>query len=357
MATNEFYWIDPEKTPFDFPILDIRSFTEKVTSTTSDPKVAETFGEVARSNGLEFLDKAPMSDRKIETDISYHCEGEIMPGILFSPRAMEHKYAIYYYEKKIIFVKSWLKDIRAIAEVDIEDNLLTIKSITGFFAYENEPAELTTALLDFVINSHVLNLPAPLPIIEDFEEDLDAFANWAFLEFGNMAKFAAKRGFSRLMPVDTIQTTSLLHYYTATNRIPNLEAIILKGHPLDVLDKNGLSALHWACSKNGLPLVEFFIKKGLPVDFPSKEGATPLMQTVQNDVIDIAKYLIAQGADVNAGDTRGFTSLHRAAEMGRLEFVRLLLANGAKQLEVQGHTPMSLAKMTDRADIIALLSE
>lgn len=74
---------------------------------------------------------------------------------------------------------------------------------------------------------------------------------------------------------------------------------------------------------------------------------------------ETVQMLIAHGADVNARDTGGLTPLHTAAMNGKKEIVELLLANKADpSLKTNsGITPEEFATETNHHDIAALFSE
>jgi ankyrin repeat protein len=74
---------------------------------------------------------------------------------------------------------------------------------------------------------------------------------------------------------------------------------------------------------------------------------------------ETVKFLIAHGADVNATDTLGQTALHNAARVGKKEVVEVLLANKADpSLETtSGITAEQLADATEHHEIVALLKE
>ena len=138
--------------------------------------------------------------------------------------------------------------------------------------------------------------------------------------------------------------------------------------PIDLLAADGLAPLHWALAarRRTVPLIGFWnkdttmlrhlLQRGSPVDVRSVQGATPLMNAIQTGTARQVAFLLNHGADPNAADARGFTSLHRAAEMGKMELVKMLLAHGAaREVEAQGHTPLSFAKARNHEDIVSLL--
>jgi ankyrin repeat protein len=103
-------------------------------------------------------------------------------------------------------------------------------------------------------------------------------------------------------------------------------------------------------------MVSWILEHGGEVDVRSDEGATALMTAVQGKDLGHVATLIERKADINAKDARGFTALHRAAEMGHEEAVRVLLRSGANpNIEAEGHTALSLAKLRGNDALVSLL--
>ncbi len=156
-----------------------------------------------------------------------------------------------------------------------------------------------------------------------------------------------------------------------------VEAFIVAGADVDILDEQGYTVLINAVHSGNLNLVKKLVEMGLNVNQPNDEGWTPLLHSMENP--DITKFLYEHGADPcvknNRGDTvflnacmygmiwlikdliekkpalidekgeNGWSSLHYAAWHGRVEASRLLLEKGADlhALDDSGKTPLDLA--------------
>ncbi|KAF8344221.1 ankyrin repeat-containing domain protein [Cantharellus anzutake] len=76
--------------------------------------------------------------------------------------------------------------------------------------------------------------------------------------------------------------------------------------------------------------------------------------------IDKLKALLdSEYVDINGKDENGYSALHLACDRGQLEAVKLLLANGADAYnpDADGNTPLEVAKIASREDIVDLLEE
>lgn len=352
---KELPWIAPENTPWGIEVLDLRPISQAMLSTSKDPRMAENAVSYGKENGESFWGQTPESARKIEANLVLPLEAKLYPGVLFSPSQMEHKWAIYFDGKLIYFIRSWHREVYAIAETKQENNKLIITSIQGYFVSEEEEPDFTEAIAYYLLMSHALNqlVPAPLPI--ELKENTYGAGLWAFTSFGNMGIVGTFDYQIRIESDRPLRSHSLLHLAVAWNDLSAIERYIAEGYDIHALAGDGLTPLHWALTPETLRKL---LELGSNPDVPSAEGATPIMNEVQSENMIHLQILIDAGADINAQDVRGFTALHRAAEMGKMDFVKYLLAKGAdKMIEAQGYTALSLAEAMKHEEIIKLLKE
>lgn len=349
-------WVGADSNPWHVPILDVRPFTLTMLSTSSDPKNAENAISHGKDDGAAFIDQQPVLERIFPSNLTYPIDGGLADGVLFQPRQMEHKWAIFYREKRIIFVRSWQRRVFVVAHTEHRDGLLIIKEIHGTFGGAEEDAGFTSLILDFLLRTHALNLPFPAPLPQGMENDPDTAARWCFAAFGNMVQCATHRHIEFQMPAIPLRTHSLLHIAVAQAERDRVDALLKTGICADLLAGDGLAPLHWALAKTDLAIMALLLANGSSVDVRSVEGATPLMNATQSNNIEGLAFLLRHGAEVDARDQRGFTALHRAAEMDHLEMAKALVKAGASPfVEAQGHTPLSLAEMRALTAMIDVL--
>lgn len=353
----EVSWIDASQNPWKVPLLDVRPITLGMVSTTADPIMAMNAGSFGRDDGTGFIGEKPSISRTISTNLRFRTDGILADGILFVPRVMEHKWAIYYHQRQIIFIRSWLRKVQAIAVVQQHQDYIEITAIQGMFVSEDEAPAFTVHVLDYLLRSHALDLVYPAPLPDDLVNDPRAAAIWCMSSFGNQAWLATHYELTGSPPEEPLRTDSLFHLAIASGDMEKVKTFLDKGTPVDLLSRSGgMSPLHWALANKQFAMAEFLMSRGCPVDVCSTEGATPLMSIVQEGDMERTLFLLNHGANPNARDLRGFTAMHRAAEMGYIDLVRALLDRGAAiDVEVEGHTPRSLAEMRQETAIVELL--
>lgn len=350
---NPLPWIEAADNPLGVRLLDLRPISQTMLSTSTDPQMATNAVSYGSDDGTSFIGQEPVNKATIETNIIIPIDGYLAPGVLFIPNVMEHKWAIYFHENNIIFIRSWLRKVFVIAQTVQYNNQLIIKRVQGKFTEVEEPA-FTIAMLKFILISHAIHETVPAPIPEDLISSTRAAGMWAFSCYGKMARIGIFDTTFEINATKPLRSHSLLHIAVARGDMKEVEKQLAAGTPWNYLAGDGLAPLHWSISNDDS--TEQLLLLGADPDVISTEGATPMMNAVQSNKMKQLLLLLKWKANVNARDYRGFTSLHRAAEMGHEDMVKVLLENGAdKTIVAEGHTALSLAEMSENKNIIQLL--
>jgi len=339
------------------PLLDLRAVTLRMTATSSDPQMAMNAVSYNQEDGSSFAGISPAESTTIEGGITVATDGKLAPGVLFMPQTMEHKWAIYFMDNTLVFVRSWLRMVLVTATVVQQHNQLTVKSITGKFLEDEAPA-FTRAMVRFLLMNYAIGEVVPAPLPAPLKDKPREAALWAFSVFGKLAQIGTFN--ENFVPVVSkpLRSHSLLHIAVARSNMPEIEKYVLEGIPVNSLARDGLAPLHWSLACETTAPMEKLLALGADPNVRSAEGATPVMNAVQSNAARHFNLLVQAGADVNAADARGFTALHRAAEMGHVHMVRLLLENRANRHAVaMDHTALSLAEAMKRTEIIELLRD
>jgi len=354
---SDISWIEAPDNTWGVRVLDVRPFTLNMLSTSTDPQCATNAVSFLQDDGTSFIGESPPSGRIAEASLRFPIDRILADGVLFIPREMEHKWAIFYHGGQIICVRSWRRKVQVVASVEERQDHVEIVQVRGALTDEDEEPQFTIRALDYLLRSHALNIVYPAPLPFGAETDPKAAAIWLFSMFGNRALIATPHRFDRHDPDRPLRTHSQLHIAVARGNTSAIERYLAAGVPIDLLAGDGLAPLHWALVSKDPAVMSLLLDRGASVDVRSVEGATPLMNAVQGGSVDKVCFLLDHGADVDARDRRGFTALHRAAEMGSLEALQALLDRGAApNLEAEGHTPRSLAEGRGNGEIVAILN-
>ncbi|WP_159473744.1 ankyrin repeat domain-containing protein [Chryseobacterium sp. 18068] len=349
-------WIEPTENPWNVKLLDLRPISQHMFSTSQSQEMATNAISYGTEDGRSFYNQRPKNTRTIQSNLWFPIDGSLAPGVLFKPETMEHKWGIYFDGEYLIFIRSWLREVLAIAKTSQKLDHLIIENIIGEFT-EGETDTFTISFLNFLLISHSLEeiIPAPLP--KELISDTKSAGLWAFSSYGNMAHIGIFEDNFIVPPRGKLRSHSLLHIAIAQSDIQEIENQINNGININSLAGDGLATLHWAIAPENTESLLKLLELGADPNIRTTQGATPIMNAAQSNKIEHLKALLKSGALVNAKDDRGFTALHRASEMGRKEIVELLLENGAdKNIEAEGHTALTLAKARENQQIVELLS-
>src|SRR5215471_19415530 len=200
----EIEWISPADNPWGVRLLDLRPVTLGMISTSADPECAANAVSYAHDDGSSFVGMAPNSPRTVEVGLRYRIEQPLTDGALFIPDCMEHKWAIFYRDGKILFVRSWTRELYAVAEVKINGAELEITKIQGDLVEKDEDPAYKKRVLDYMMRSHALDLVYPVPL-NNAEEPPSYTAMWCFQGFGNRALFATPDEIEFRIPEDKLK--------------------------------------------------------------------------------------------------------------------------------------------------------
>jgi len=196
----EIPWIEAAETPWGVPVLDVRAVTQNMISTSADPQCAANAISFGGDDGSAFSADEPASPRVIGALIRFRVNAPLPDGALFRPRQMEHKWAIFHHQQRILFVRSWTRKLHAIAELSSGEGYVEVRKISGVFVDEEEHPLFTTMMVDFLLRSHVLGMVYPAPLPEGLEQTPLEAAMWCFQMFGNLALCATHHIIPLTMP-------------------------------------------------------------------------------------------------------------------------------------------------------------
>jgi hypothetical protein len=128
--------------PWGVPLLDVRPLTLSMLSTSKDPQCAVNAVSFQGDDGTSFISQQPSVDRSITTKIVFPIDRMLCDGVLFAPRQMEHKWALFYHQRRIICVRSWLRLVSVIAHVEEREDCVEVTHIRGAYTDETEDPHL-----------------------------------------------------------------------------------------------------------------------------------------------------------------------------------------------------------------------
>jgi len=192
---------------------------------------------------------------------------------------------------------------------------------------------------------------------------------------------------------EPVMEESLLHVAARYNQYEMVKILLAKGLDVNAKNKLGSIPLHLACITGSYPMVNDLLSKGSDIMVVNSRGKTPVEYVANGKNPELFKlflakdrnilqsrsadgktllfysifegdtagfsYLLAQKLDVNAGDVNGFTPLCMAVLYDRQDIISQLLRSGADVNHVVsgGNTPITLAVDRENLPAVRLLAD
>lgn len=194
-APERFPWVDFGKGSWRTRALDVRAVTWHMLSSSGDPSCAENLLAMGRSDGREFADAEVELEREVPGGLSYPVLAPLAPGVLFSPEAMEDKWAIFLQADRILFVRSWTRRVMLSARISWTADRLVLERLRGAFVEVDEAPAFTRAVADALIRTHVAGEEWPVPVLPGhFDEGPEVVAMACMQLYGRRAALAVPHG-------------------------------------------------------------------------------------------------------------------------------------------------------------------
>jgi ankyrin repeat protein len=191
---------------------------------------------------------------------------------------------------------------------------------------------------------------------------------------------------SRLIESIDANGGSALHIAVRNGNLSMVRLLVSSGANVNFQDSYGYTPLHDVATRWNSDIAKQLKSSKANFNLRAKDGSTPLHKAVQHGNVDAVFYFINNGSFVNqkrvencdkneifipqfsnsstSRSTRGDvliydggTALHDAAKYGMADIVRLLIGKNANPflVDCDNNTPLILAVMNNRADVIKVL--
>lgn len=356
-ASEPAKWLPANATPFGFPVLDLISVTRELLSTSERVEEAE----MSMSWGgktVAKLDAALDPAESVDCDLRYAAEPDLPDGWLFAPSCMEQKWVIAFRKGRILLLRSWTSQLKAVAEVTHEGGELRVHRLhladRMLRTFGGEPVQT----FDWILRSHALGQVVPLPCDEDGAKMLEAVPVAVFSHHGNMAAYAATT-WAPPPPVRPLRATSAVVTAVRLEQPRRLAKLASRGVSLNARGAvGGYTALHVAATKGSVKLARQLLELGADPNILDERGCSALIAAiVHRGPVELLELLAQHGADVSIPNQDGFGALHAVAEVGNPEPLQWLLAQGLdlEQRTNHGHTPLQIAAALGRVPALEAL--
>lgn len=183
-------WLEPQQNAWRLRVLDCRPLTLTSTSTTGDPRIAESFSRLRASDGSQHKGLSPANASRVGCDLRFPFNGETYDGPLFLADVMEDKWDIYLYDGHLYFARSWTGELWLRARIDFSALDARIPWVEAKLDGDYADPIFVISVVDFLVKSHLYRRELPHPVPEEYSDNPEAIANFSMNAFGRWASFA-----------------------------------------------------------------------------------------------------------------------------------------------------------------------
>lgn len=112
---------------------------------------------------------------------------------------------------------------------------------------------------------------------------------------------------------------------TKADDLTGAEALLVRGHNVDVRDENRRTSLFFASIRGNEDFVELLLRFNPRVNTVDKFGSSPLYYAAAGNYAGVIELLVEKGARLNDQNRQGLTPLMVAASEGHLAAVQTLM--------------------------------
>ncbi|XP_065650594.1 uncharacterized protein LOC101237623 isoform X2 [Hydra vulgaris] len=139
-----------------------------------------------------------------------------------------------------------------------------------------------------------------------------------------------------------------------------IKYLIGQGVQINSTDINNKNGIHIALKENQIEVIKFLLDNDQfnKMNSVDKNNRAPVHYAALNGNSQALQLLINKNAPIDIGDNQEKTPLHLASEFGHLHCVKLLISTSpgdVNSTDACGMTPLHLAVLNDRRDVIRLL--
>lgn len=156
--------------------------------------------------------------------------------------------------------------------------------------------------------------------------------------------------------IDLLQNDRLIEA-TKADDLAGAEAMLVRGHNVDVRDENRRTSLFFAATQGNEDFVDLLLRFNPKVNAVDKFGSSPLYYAAAGNHVGVIASLVEKGANINVQNRQGLTPLMIAASAGHLAAVQALLdlKADASVTDFTGRTAFDWASRNNRQPVVRFL--
>ncbi len=184
-------WIEADQNPYGMRILDCRSVTGLLVSSSQDKFAVDRF-LLQRSFNPDLLKgEVPVNAQVIPASLVYPDPAIAENGLYYSADVMEDKWDIYQVGEYLYFLRSWTGSVIFRAHISSMDGTLYVDSVEVSGDMRSSNPDYSVCQVDFLVKSHLYRREVPHPLPDELPDDPSALVLFSFSQYGRWAFYGS----------------------------------------------------------------------------------------------------------------------------------------------------------------------
>ena len=192
MDFSEVKWLEADQNPYGIRVLDCRSLTSQIVSSSKDKTIVDQFLQLRTLPVESIAGQLPDQPVKLSCSLQYPPMDKLENGLNYRAELMEDKWDIFLHDGYLYFARSWSGLLHFRARIEFGGTEATVTSIEADSEIVGGDAGMAIQEVDFLIKSHLFCFECPHPLPNSMRDvDHQKIAVWSFSSFGRRGYFGS----------------------------------------------------------------------------------------------------------------------------------------------------------------------
>lgn len=184
-------WLEADENPYGIRVLDCRSVTGKLVSSSSEEGVVDRFLALRRYDYEQLDGRVPDNPVPLDCNLVYPEAEGFNEGLHFTAEVMEDKWDIYHVGEYLYFLRSWTGMLVFRAHIPGQEGAMAVDSIQVSAGVLSGEPLYSICQVDFLIKSHLYRREVPHPLPLELPEDPASLVLFSFSQYGRWAFYGS----------------------------------------------------------------------------------------------------------------------------------------------------------------------
>ncbi|MBN1266504.1 MAG: hypothetical protein JXA25_13490 [Anaerolineales bacterium] len=184
-------WVEADQNPYGLRMLDCRSVTSNLVSSSQDQAVVDQFLLLRSQQAERLTGQAPEDSVTLPCSLQYPSMDKLPNGLNYRAEVLEDKWDILHTGEYLYFLRSWTGHLVFRAHLLPAEDSLQVDWIQVEANMLTEETSYSICQVDFLIKSHLYRREVPHPVPVELPDELSDVVLFSFSQYGRWAFYAS----------------------------------------------------------------------------------------------------------------------------------------------------------------------